>query len=262
MIKAKLSISANNGIQGIPNPLSLDLGSRDSKSEDYQAKTPDNYMLCKKGKMMSDAQLIYFEEIPDQEVDRACLDLRDVGLECKSCKMPSPGPWNSPEWIVPSAIILFIAKPYLQGFLGEMGKDHYGLLKKRLARLWSRFFSKDTTVPEFKIMSRDRIWKPEYTHTFSVVADTNDGRKFKLMFPADIDEDDFALHVEVFIDFVCRHYAGDEDAVVPSCFSVKGIDDQIFVTLAGNRRSVRFIDPLPRDIRNEMLHNQSSPADD
>ena len=210
---------------------------------------------------MSDAQLIYFDKIPEQEVDRACSDLRDVGLECESCKMPSQGSWNSPEWIIPTAIFLFITKSYLQGFFGEMGKDHNGLFKKVAARLWGHFFGKDTTVPEFRIMSRDCIWKPEYTRTFSVVADTNDGRKFKLMFPADIGEEDFALHVNVFIDFVCRHYAGDEDAVVPSCFNIKGIDDQVFVTLAENRRSVRFLDPLPKDIRNEMLHNQSSPAD-
>ena len=209
---------------------------------------------------MSDVRLIYFDWIPDQEIDRACSDLRDVGLECESFKTRPPGPWNSVEWFVPTAIVLIIAKPYLQSFLGEMGKDHYSLLKKGVAKLWRHFFSKDTTVPDVTLMSKGGILKSEYTHTFSVVAETNDGRMIKLLLPADIGEDDFALHFDVFIDFLCRHYAGDEGAAVPSCFCVKEIDDQIFVTLAENRQNVRFLDPLPRDIRNDMVNNQLNPA--
>lgn len=261
MIKAKLSIFTNNNIQGIPNVLSRDLGSKNNETEDYQAKAPNNYMLRNKGEIMSDARLIYFEEIPDQEIDRVCSDLRDVGLECDSCKMPSPGLQNSLEWFVPTAIVLFITQSYFKGFLSEMGKDHYGRSKKWSTRLWGRFFGKDTTVPKFLMMGGGCTWKPKYTHTLSVVADTNDGRKFKLMFPADIGEEDFALHVDVFIDFVCRHYAGDDNAMIPNCFSVKGIDDQTFVTLAKNRQSVKFLDPLPRDIRNDMVNNQPSSAD-
>jgi hypothetical protein len=143
-----------------------------------------------------------------------------------------------------------------------MGKDHYRLVKKGLSRLWGRFFGKDTTIPEVTVISGGRIRKPEYTYTFSVVASTNDERMIKLMLPADVGEDDFALHMEAFLDFLCRHYAGHANAVIPSSFSVKGIDDHIFVTLAKDRRSVRFLDPLPKDIRNKMAHNQPGPADE
>jgi len=204
---------------------------------------------------------MYFEGIPDQEIRRACSDLESVGLKCEPWRMEAPGPQNSLEWFIPTAIVLFIAKPYLESFLGEMGKDHYGLLKKGLGRLWVRFFGRDTTVPPVTVMTAGGIRKPEYTHTFSVVAATNDDRSIKLMLPDGIGEAEFALHMGAFLDFLCRHYAGDDNAAIPRRFSVKGIDDHVFVTLSADKRGVRFLDPLPTDVRDQMTHNQPSPAD-
>ena len=39
------------------------------------------------------------------------------------------------EWFIPTAMVLYIAKPYFESFLSEMGKDHYQLLKKGLKYL-------------------------------------------------------------------------------------------------------------------------------
>lgn len=48
------------------------------------------------------------------------------------------GPFAGFEWLVPTAVVLFIGKSYCDGFLGEMGKDHYALLKAGLKSLYSR----------------------------------------------------------------------------------------------------------------------------
>ena len=210
---------------------------------------------------MVNARMIYFEGIPDHEIKRACLDLESVGLTCEPCRMEVPGPQNLPEWFIPTAIVLFITRPYLESFLGEMGKDHYGLLKKGVGKLWARFFGKDTTVPPVTVMTASGIRESEYTHTFSVVATTNDNRSIKLMLPQGIGETEFALHVEAFLDFLHRQYAGDDSAVIPKTFSVKGIDDHIFVTLSADKAGLRFLDALPKDVRERMAHNQPSSAD-
>src|SRR3989304_5481468 len=34
------------------------------------------------------------------------------------------------EWLLPTAVVVYFAKSYFDGFLKEMGKDHYQLLKK------------------------------------------------------------------------------------------------------------------------------------
>lgn len=39
------------------------------------------------------------------------------------------------EWFIPAAIMVYIAKPYFESFLSEMGKHHYQLLKKGLVCL-------------------------------------------------------------------------------------------------------------------------------
>ena len=142
-----------------------------------------------------------------------------------------------------------------------MGKDHYGFLKKGIGRLWARFFGKDTTVPKVKVMTGGGIRKSEYTHTFSVVAHANDGRTIEFMLPEDIGEDEFTLHIDAFLDFLCKHYDGDHNAAIPSKFNVKGIDDHVFVSLSVDKRKIHFIDPLPTHVRNQLSHNKANSAD-
>jgi len=205
---------------------------------------------------MADARFIYIKGIPDEAIEGACLDLSSAGVECEFRKTDSPGPWMLPEWFIPTAIVLYIAKPYLESFLGEMGKDHYGFIKKAVGRLWGRFFGANTKVPETSVVSEGTIRKSEYTRKFSIIATSKDGREVKLMLPEEIGEEDFALSTGAFLDFLCRHYRGDDDAVIPKQFNVKGIDGHVFVSLSADRRRIHFLDPLPKDVRDRLKHNE------
>ncbi|MGY8775714.1 hypothetical protein [Spongiibacter tropicus] len=39
------------------------------------------------------------------------------------------------EWLMPTAVMVFIAKPYFDSFLKEAGKDHYHILKNAIGKL-------------------------------------------------------------------------------------------------------------------------------
>jgi hypothetical protein len=61
------------------------------------------------------------------------------------------GPFAAFEWLVPTVVVLFIAKAYFDGFLKEMGKDHYALLKAGLKSLYSRLVG--PSAPQIAVVS-------------------------------------------------------------------------------------------------------------
>lgn len=64
-------------------------------------------------------------------------------LSLEIMMMPKSGPMAGVEWLLPTATITIIAKPYFQSFMSEMGKDHYILLKKGFNNLREKFFSEN-----------------------------------------------------------------------------------------------------------------------
>ncbi len=61
------------------------------------------------------------------------------GLDLVVESRPSNGPLAGLEWLIPTGVILFLAQGYFNGFLNEMGKDHYEVLKAGLKALRRRF---------------------------------------------------------------------------------------------------------------------------
>jgi len=45
-------------------------------------------------------------------------------------KTQEPKMYASLEWFVPSILFAFIAKPYFDSFLSQMGSNHYSILKE------------------------------------------------------------------------------------------------------------------------------------
>ena len=79
--------------------------------------TPDTHIYIQE----STLNLTFIERI-----DSDVLKSNELKLVQKQKAM---GPSASLEWIVPSAIGVYLLKPYFESFLKEMGKDHYGVLK-------------------------------------------------------------------------------------------------------------------------------------
>jgi len=61
------------------------------------------------------------------------------------------GPFAGIEWLIPTAVIVYISKSYFDGFLKEMGKDHYALLKAGLKTLRTKLLGPE--APKVTIVS-------------------------------------------------------------------------------------------------------------
>lgn len=112
------------------------------------------------------------------------------------------------EWLIPTAVILFIG-PYFGGFFGEMGKEHYHKLKKGILslreKLWKENFVYIATPGK---ISGDH----QYSIVFSILSKTKKGNTIKFLFDSNASPDTYEEIVESFLSLLSDyHSSGDDD---------------------------------------------------
>jgi len=83
----------------------------------------------------------YLAGTPDDAVSEFVTTVERPGLELR-VQHQEPTPRASMEWLAATAVVVYLAKPYFDGFLSEMGKDHYNALKRGLVALGKRLLSR------------------------------------------------------------------------------------------------------------------------
>jgi hypothetical protein len=164
-------------------------------------------------KQSPDIWISYEETIPGAAIQRFADAVSAPGLALEVETRPSSGPQAALIWLAATAVIIYLGKPYFEGFLKEAGKDHYQLLKKGISSLWSSFFGDARAVRMTIVGSRGKLPKAlKYSVAFSIMAEANSGLRFKLLFPDDISAEEFDLAVANFLAFLSRYYSGDIDS--------------------------------------------------
>lgn len=78
------------------------------------------------------------EVVPDDLVDEFVAAIATTEFTPDVNRLERSPIYATIEWLVPTALVIFITKSYFQSFLTEMGKDHYTLLKNALKRAANR----------------------------------------------------------------------------------------------------------------------------
>jgi hypothetical protein len=146
---------------------------------------------------------------------------------------------------MPTAIVAYLAKPYFESFLKEMGKDHYGLVKEGLKKLYARVAG--PAAPEVSLVSTaGKVDKGQpYSLFFSVVVGGPDGSRFKLLIPRPISETEYALAIEAFLEFAERLYSQNlDEGFVTALKAIRHVGQTILVVYDVAGRRIKPIDPL------------------
>lgn len=133
----------------------------------------------------------HLENIPPDYFSDFTETVKSEELELSVQARESGIPFAGIEWLMPTAIVAFLAKPYFESFLQEMGKDHYALVKKGLKKLYPRVASLD--APEATLVaSAGKVNKAQPCSLFfSVVFEGPQGKFFKLLVPRPIAEQEY-----------------------------------------------------------------------
>ncbi len=155
---------------------------------------------------MPDIAISYLDKISNGFFDDFSISVNQQGLRLQIEPREDEGPYAGVEWILPTAVFLFIAKSYFDSFLKEMGKDHYHLLKQAIHSLRSKVFRE--IVPKVKIVSTSGKVSDggKFSIVFSIMADAGGGKRIKFLFQNSASEEEYAQIVDGITSFLKSFY--------------------------------------------------------
>jgi nucleoside phosphorylase len=123
--------------------------------------------------------------------------------------------YASLEWFIPTAVIVYIAKSYIDGFLNEAGKNNYHALSRAFSSLWGRFFgaSKEISDTTFAFPPGKAALRPTYSRSLSLVVGIN-GISVKLLLADEATAAEFDAATAAFLALVGRIYRGEHDELI------------------------------------------------
>lgn len=177
------------------------------------------------------------------------VDRDDLGLLVKG--RPESGPFACVEWFIPTAIAVFIGKPYFESFLNEMGKDHYSLLKKGIAGLCIKTVSSRRLEPVLMASPSSKITRENpYTLSFSVIAEAGNGYNFKLLLPKIDNSFNYHRATDKFIDFIADYHSDGEFSLAAEIIKISDAPGgTILITYNSDADKIEWKDHLPSEVR-------------
>ncbi|HLG45728.1 MAG TPA: hypothetical protein VKY24_05745 [Reyranella sp.] len=164
--------------------------------------------------------VLHSEDIPDEYIEEFSVSVSANGLDFATERTSLRGPFAGIEWLLPTAVIVYITKAYFDGFLKEMGKDHYLLLKAGATAL----LGKVGKVRLSLVGSSGKVSsKGEYSIGFSIILDIGANYRLKLLVQNELTEEQAERVMSSFFDFAEQFHAGLLDARWSSSLSAVGL---------------------------------------
>lgn len=151
------------------------------------------------------------------------------------------------EWLAPTALIVFLAKPYFESFLSEMGKDHYILLKKALKAVANRLLGR--SGPKLRLIHSKGKAKSsgEYSLASSIYVEVSEKLSLKLLFPTKLQEEGVREIIEAYSDFIEALYAGQIDETLMHKLSGgRVIGKTMLIAYDVKTKELGPVDPVPQ----------------
>lgn len=185
--------------------------------------------------------IIHIDSIPSDAFTEFCSTVQAEGLMLSVNAREDGVAFAAIEWLIPTAVIAYISKSYFDGFLKEMGKDHYALLKLGLLKFRTKLFGE--TAPEVLLVgSKGKISNEQpYSLAFSILAEAGPRLTFKLLIQKDVSEQEFVATIELFLDLLATFHTSGNDDYGQTRNAVGGT-----LLLAYNRetKALEILDPI------------------
>src|SRR5207249_3716927 len=186
----------------------------------------------------------YRDTVPKEIVDQLTRTIAHEKLDLRVEAAPANEVVAALEWLLPTAVVIFLGKAYFDAFLKEAGKDHYHLLKAGVASLWRAFFGEERTLRLRIIAAAGKL--PDagpYSLAFSIVAEAEGGYRFKLLVEDSIDEKDFSAVTAQFLDFLDAYHAAEgQGPLLEGIRDVRAVGRTILVAYDKGQGVFRVVD--------------------
>ena len=187
------------------------------------------------------------ENVPARPVEDFCDELAP-DLIVEAVERPEPGPFAALEWLIPTAVIAYLAKPYFTAFLGEAGKDHYHMLKAAVSKL-GRAYTLQSPAAQRYVASKGKVESevPDYFLTFSVLAYVHQNLNFKLLIRSGAGDEELEKSISSFLYTVLRIHSGEyQEGEIRGIHGAKPYSDTIILGFDADSEQLFVLDPLKR----------------
>lgn len=147
----------------------------------------------------------YLENLNDIQIENEINEINSDGLNIRIKTRPSLVVYNSIDWIIPTAIVAYIGKSYFDGYLKEMGKEHYLSLKiwlKKFANKYRNLNIVTITSTQSNNIKDDNA----QSKAISLLIQTKNDKIIKLLFDENFTKEDWENAIDNIFDFVIEHY--------------------------------------------------------
>ncbi len=197
---------------------------------------------------MTQIALCYFSEfVSDDIVDEFVAIVSTSGLSLTVEREEEVPIQAGLEWLAPTALIVFLAKPYFESFLSEMGKDHYNLLKKALKAVANRLLGRSR--PKIRLIQSKGKAKSsgEYSLAFSIYVEISEKLNLKLLFPTELQEEGVHEIIKAYSNFIEALYVGQiDETLMHKLTRGRVIGKTMLVTYDLEAKELSPVDPIPQ----------------
>jgi hypothetical protein len=190
--------------------------------------------------------LVYQNNLSEAPIEEFVRTVRKPGLDLRVSSAEPSGPMGGVEWMLPTAVILYIGKAYFDTFLKEAGKDHYALLKKGLTAFWSAYLSsrKEVTI---RLVGTPGKLDPDqrYSHVFSIYTPTRDGvNRIKFLFDETCPSEVFYAQVKAVLNTLEEYHTGSPDSVLHNAIQASRRQHPYLVRYNSESGELELFDPM------------------
>lgn len=193
--------------------------------------------------------LLYVDLIPDEvikEIQNESNGLPIVNLQIEKRKSQSMA---GLEWLMPTALTIYILKPYTTVFLQEMGKDHFHAIKNLIITGAKKLIGKDKLIP-IKVVTSSNFPKKlsgNYSVTFSVLIKISEKDKMKFLFDESLSKEELEEYAENIADFVINNSTKTIMKIIKEN-GIIHIINTILYTYDRKTKELIVLDPIPKRI--------------
>lgn len=145
------------------------------------------------------------------------------------------------EWLMPTAIVLFITQAYFSALLGELGKEHYKVLKRAAARLYEKASSLGFT----RLGSPGKIREDEsYSFAFSIMVPASGAMTLKLLIQPNLSKAEAEEAISAFLDLIESLFNGTtENEVIERLGRTPQVSRTLLLAYDFNSNRIEPVDP-------------------
>ena len=148
------------------------------------------------------------ENFPDELIKTDLKPFLESGLEVVY-KKKEKQIFAALEWTIPTAIVVYILKPYIESFLKEAGKQHFTILSENLKKLTEKRRKIKVKLIASNLSPKKLNENFDQSMAISLLIQTSSGKLIKLLFDNNLDKSDWDSAIDQIFEYIIEQYEND-----------------------------------------------------